>query len=73
MDEFAVAGPYALIGFYSENAGVTALVEQNASGTWVLLTRGGGQLNPEAMLTYAPNMPSADASNLYALAVSQDQ
>lgn len=72
MDEYAVDPPYALIGFYSANSGVTALLQQNASGAWRILTMGGGQITPETMTIYAPGMTADVAQSLYDLAVRQD-
>lgn len=72
VDEDAVAGSYALVGFYNTESGVTAILQQNSSGQWVLLKRGGGQFIPDTMVRYAGGMSTALAQNLYNLAVSQD-
>ena len=72
LDEAAVGGQWALVGFYNEYAGITALLQQDQPGNWSLIERGGGQITPAAMLLLVPNMPSSLATSMYKLAVSQD-
>lgn len=72
IDEHAVAGSYALVGYYNEHAGLTALLQRKA-GRWAIVKRTGGQLTPDALRRYAPAMPLATAQSLYKLAVSQDK
>ena len=71
MNEYAVAGPYALIGFSNTHAGITAFLVKKA-GVWHLLMRGGGQILWGDMVRLAPEMPIATAKSLEKLAESQD-
>lgn len=73
INEWAVAGPWALIGYYNEYAGVTAFFRRNAAGNWIMLGRGGGQIMADTMMRYDPCMSAKVADALYALAASQDR
>lgn len=73
INEWAIAGPWALIGYYNEYAGVTAFFHRDSGGRWILLERGGGQITPDVMLQLDPCMPPKVARALYALAASQDR
>jgi|HubBroStandDraft_4_1064222.scaffolds.fasta_scaffold137751_3 hypothetical protein len=72
-DEYAVAGPYALVGYSTANSGGTAVFLQNSSGAWGLVAKGGGQFSAGDIVRYIPSMPLSVAAALYQFAVSQDQ
>ena len=71
FDEYVVAGPYALIGYYNENSGGTALFLRTG-GKWILRIHGGGQVSAGQMPTYLPGIPLSLANAMYKLAISQN-
>jgi hypothetical protein len=72
LHEYAVAGPWALVGFYNTYSGMTALFQQNSSGQWTLVELTGGQLTVTSLENLVPAMPASTAQSLYTLAASQD-
>jgi hypothetical protein len=72
LDECAVAGPYALLGFAYNDTGETVLLQQNASGQWTLVVRTGGQLIPDTMVESLPSLPADTAQSLYSVVTSQN-
>ncbi|MEO9263583.1 MAG: hypothetical protein ABI282_05780 [Candidatus Baltobacteraceae bacterium] len=73
INEYAVAGRYAVVGFYCSNGGVTALLVRETAGNWVLVTRGGAQITPDFMVRAIPAMEISVAQRLYDLVMSQDR
>lgn len=72
INESAVAGQWALVGFCNANSGWTGLFQVNSSGTWSKIVLGGGQMGASDLQAQVPSMPAATAQSLYSLAVSQD-
>jgi len=70
MNEIAVAGSYAIVGFTNTNADVTALLV-NSNGTWQEIEEGGGQIVMESILLRVPTTPTAMAQGLETFAESQ--
>jgi hypothetical protein len=73
LDEYAVAGKWALVGYYNTHAGITALLQQNSPGRWTIVLRTGGQISAEALQRLEPLITSRTAQSLNDLVVSQDK
>lgn len=71
VDECAIDGNYALVGFYNANSGVTGLFRKIRPRIWRRMSMGGGQITPTNLLTLVPNMKPAAAQNLYDVAARQ--
>jgi hypothetical protein len=72
INESAVAGPWALVGFCNDYSGMTGLLQLNSSGLWTVVVLGGGQLTVNDLEHYAPSMPAPTAQSLFRLASSQN-
>lgn len=72
LDMYAVAGPYALVGFYNQFSGVTELFF-NKNGVWQRAYKGGGDLTPDLYGNYLPNITLSTANSLYKLGRLQDK
>jgi hypothetical protein len=70
LDEYAVAGNYALIGYYHNNADVTELLFLNGK-VWTRVIITGGQIETSLMQQLIPAMPLSTAQSLYNLAAQQ--
>ena len=72
MNEYAVAGSYALVGYDNTDVGITQLLRRRGA-RWFLVVGGGGQIQAETILRYVPSMPPAVAKSLERFAESQDR
>lgn len=73
VDQAVIGGQWALVGFYNNYSGITALLVQNSAGQWTLAIRGGGQFTPTAMVNHLPGLSLSLATAMYNLAMTQDQ
>lgn len=72
MDMYAVAGNYALVGYYNAHGGMTGLLSDQ-NGTWTKIVISGGQLLPSDIVNYIPAISLSEATSLYNLGISQDK
>ena len=72
VDEYVVAGSYALFGYNTQYTGGTALFQKNNAGVWQLIIKGGGQFSPGDMMHYFSGISSQTAWSMYRMAVNQD-
>lgn len=67
-DHLGIVGSYALVGYSDNNHVDGYFLATKSSGTWTVLSRGGGWMNQSDLLAAAPALGASAASQLESVA-----